>query len=81
MWKPVSNRTLGIINLNPSTIMSFTSKDSTATRKRHYSPGNEVDESLQASRRNRTPTLLRTGGTLQDIAWLDLGENDSSSIK
>ena len=28
-----------------------------------------------------TPALLRPVGTLQDFAWLDLGENDSSSIK
>ena len=25
-----------------------------------------------------TPTLLWTVGTLQDFAWLDLGQNDSS---
>ena len=28
-----------------------------------------------------TPALLRPVGTLQDFAWLDLGKNDSSSIK
>ena len=28
-----------------------------------------------------TPALLRPAGTLQDFAWLNLGENDSSSIK
>ena len=28
--------------------------------------------------RGGTPTLLWTVGTLQDLAWLDLGQNDSS---
>ena len=28
-----------------------------------------------------TPTLLKPVGTLQDFTWLDLGKNDSSSIK
>ena len=28
-----------------------------------------------------TPALLRSVGTLQDFASLDLGKNDSSSIK
>ena len=28
-----------------------------------------------------TPALLRSVGTLQDFIWLDLGKNDSSSIK
>ena len=31
--------------------------------------------------RGGTPALLRIVGTLQDFAWLDLGKNDSSSIK
>ena len=35
--------------------------------------------------RGGTPALHRTGGTLvgtlQDFAWLNLGKNDSSSIK
>ena len=50
MWKPVSNRTPGII--------------------------------LKICKlRGGTPALLRPAGTLEDLAWLDLGENDSSSIK
>ena len=50
MWKPVSNRTLGII--------------------------------LKVCKlRGGTPALLRPTGNLQDFAWLDLGKNDSSSIK
>ena len=28
-----------------------------------------------------TPALFRLVGTLQDFIWLDLGKNDSSSIK
>ena len=31
--------------------------------------------------RRGTPALLRHIGTLQDFAWLDVGKNDSSSIK
>ena len=31
--------------------------------------------------RGGTPTLFRPVGTLQDFAWIDLGKNDSSSIK
>ena len=50
MWKPVSNRTPGII----SKICKF---------------------------RGGTPVQLRPVGTLQDFALLDMGKNDSSSIK
>ena len=31
--------------------------------------------------RGGTPVLLRPVGTLQDVAWLDSGKNNSSSIK
>ena len=31
--------------------------------------------------RGGSPALLRPVGTLQNFAWLDLGKNDSSSIK
>ena len=31
--------------------------------------------------RGGTPALLRPVGTPQDFAWLDLGKNDSSSVK
>ena len=50
MWKPVSNRTPGII-------------------------------SKICKLRGGTPALLRPVGNLQDLAWLDLGENDSSLTK
>ena len=50
VWKPVSNRTPGII-------------------------------SKICKLRGGIPALLRPVGTLQDFAWLDLGKNDSSSIK
>ena len=50
VWKPVSNRTLGI-------------------------------SSKICKLGGGTPALLRPVGTLQDFVWIDLGENDSSSIK
>ena len=50
MWKPVSNRTPGII-------------------------------SKICKLGGGTPALLRPVGTLQDFALLDMGKNDSSSIK
>ena len=50
VWKPVSNRTPGII-------------------------------SKICKLRGGTPALLTPVGTLQDLAWLDFGENDSRSIK
>ena len=50
VWKPVSNRTPGII-------------------------------SKLCKLGGGTPALLRPVGTLQDFALLDMGKNDSSSIK
>ena len=50
VWKPVSNRTLGIV-------------------------------SKLSKIQGGTPALLRTVGTLQDLAWLHLEKNDSSSLK
>ena len=50
VWKPVSNRTPGII-------------------------------SKICKLGGGTPALLRPVGTLQDFALLDMGKNDSSSIK
>ena len=50
VWKPVSNRTPGII-------------------------------SKICKLRGGTPVQLRPVGTLQDFALLDMGKNDSSSIK
>ena len=50
MWKPVSNRTPGIMS-------------------KIWKLG------------GGTPALLRPVGTLQDFALLDMGKNDSSSVK
>ena len=50
MWKPVSNRTLGII-------------------------------SKICKLRGGTPALFRTGGTCKISHAVDLGKNDSDSIK
>ena len=52
-WTKVTSKN----NLDPSAIMSFSSRDSTArhnwrlnpTQKRHYSPGNEVDPRIHHS--------------------------------
>ena len=41
----------------------------------------ESFQKLQACRRNSSSRLFRPVGTLQDFAWLDMGKNDSSSIK
>ena len=41
----------------------------------------ESFQNLQACRRNSCSRLFRPVGTLQHFAWLDMGENGSSSIK
>ena len=41
----------------------------------------ERQESFQKFASLQEELLLRPVGTLQDFAWLDMGKNDSSSIK